>query len=49
MNEENVRKELHDCIDKYGIQDIKTLKKSQELDEIISNIMAVRYIQASIK
>lgn len=42
MNEEKVRMELHECISKYGLQDIKTIKKSQELDKIIAKIMALK-------
>lgn len=29
---EKVRAELHECIEKYTLQDIRTVKKSQELD-----------------
>lgn len=39
MNEEKIRKELHECIDKYGLRDVKTIRKSQELDKIIAKIM----------
>lgn len=49
MNEEKVRNELYECIDKYGLQDDKTIRKSQELDEIIAQIMPSKCGQASMK
>lgn len=30
---EGLRKELHKCIDSYGLNDTRTIKKSQELDK----------------
>ncbi|RII34334.1 aspartyl-phosphate phosphatase Spo0E family protein [Clostridium chromiireducens] len=49
MNEEKVRNELYECIDKYGLQDDKTIRKSQELDKIIAKIMPSKCGQVSMK
>jgi len=32
MSIEKLRKELHECIEKYGTSDTRTIAKSQELD-----------------
>ena len=32
---EKVRKELVECIEKYTLQDVRTINKSKELDKII--------------
>jgi hypothetical protein len=35
MDLEKVRKELYEYISKYGLKDIRTIEKSQELDRLI--------------
>lgn len=35
---EKVRAELHDYIDKYGLNDERTIEKSQELDRIMNSL-----------
>ncbi|NFQ84152.1 aspartyl-phosphate phosphatase Spo0E family protein [Clostridium sporogenes] len=32
---EDVRQALYECIEKYGLNDIRTIKKSKELEELI--------------
>ncbi|EPY2273201.1 aspartyl-phosphate phosphatase Spo0E family protein [Clostridium tepidum] len=32
---EDVRQVLYECIEKYGLNDIRTIKKSKELEELI--------------
>lgn len=36
---EEIRDELYECIKKYGTSDIRTLEKSQQLDEFIKDDM----------
>lgn len=33
---EGLRKDLHKCIDTYGLNNIRTVKKSQELDKALN-------------
>ncbi len=35
---EKLRKEMHELIDKYGLDDERTVAKSQELDEVLNEI-----------
>ncbi|EPS48167.1 aspartyl-phosphate phosphatase Spo0E family protein [Clostridium botulinum] len=32
---EDIRQALYECIEKYGLNDIRTIKKSKELEELI--------------
>lgn len=32
---EQIRAELHEYIEKYGLMDLRTIQKSQELDKLI--------------
>lgn len=34
---DRLREEMHDCIDKYGLSDKRTIEKSQLLDVALNN------------
>ncbi|MHB9937939.1 hypothetical protein CF098_07905 [Clostridium sporogenes] len=36
---EDVRQALYECIEKYGLSDIRTIKKSKELEKLILESM----------
>lgn len=39
---EELREELYKCIELYGLSDLKTIVKSQELDKLIIKCVEVR-------
>jgi len=39
---DKIREELHKCISLYGIKDLRTIKKSEEVDKLIAEEMEER-------